>query len=71
MKFSEFTLEQKDTYTKIHSLEEELMRSIDPATFVLNPETLAIRYKIDQLQAKCNHVWENGACIVCSKEEEK
>ena len=71
MKFEEFTLEQKDTYTKVHDLEEELMRSIDPATFVLNPKTLAIRYQIEKLQEKCNHIYENGTCIVCGKEEEE
>ena len=71
MKFEEFSLEQKDTYTKVHDLEEELMRSIDPATFVLNPKTLIIRYQIEKLQEKCNHIYENGACIICGKEEEK
>lgn len=71
MKFEEFSLEQKDTYTKVHDLEEELMRSIDPATFVLNPKTLAIRYQIEKLQEKCNHIYENGACIICGKEEEE
>ena len=71
MNFAEFSNEQKEIYTKVHELEHELMQSIDPSTFVLNPVTLVVRYQIEQLQRKCNHVFEKGACIVCGKEENK
>ncbi len=67
--FDTFTAKQKATHTLVHDLEEELMQSVDPSTFVLNPETLAIRKKIDEAQAHCDHIWEDGFCIVCGKEE--
>ena len=68
-KFDTFTKKQKETHTLVHELEEELMASVDPSTFVLNAETLALRKKIDEAQAHCDHIWENGFCIVCNKEE--
>ena len=67
--FDTFTKQQQDTYTRVHDLEEQLMESVDPTTFVLNPETLALRKKIDEVQSTCDHIWENGICIVCGKEE--
>ena len=69
MDFELFTNEQKAIHIKIHSLEEKLMQSIDPSTFVLNPKTLAIRQRIEEVQSQCPHIWENGACVVCGKEE--
>ena len=69
MNFSEFTNDQKALYTKIHDLEHELMASIDPTTFVLNPKTLVLRYEIEKLQRSCSHVFENGECVICGKVE--
>ena len=67
--FDTFTKQQQDTYELVRNLEHELMESVDPSTFVLNPQTLALRKKINEAQNKCDHIWENGACIVCGKEE--
>lgn len=67
--FETFTKQQQETYTRVHDLEEQLMESVDPTTFVLNPETLALRKKIDEVQNTCDHIWEDGICIVCGKEE--
>ena len=47
MKFDEFTLEQKETYTAIHDLEEKLMLSVQPDIFILNPETVKLRKEIE------------------------
>ena len=71
MNIAEFSKVQKETYDKVHELEHELMKSVDPATFVLNPETLVIRYKIEQLQRDCDHIFEDGVCVVCGKEEDR
>ena len=69
MKFVEFTLEQKETYTAIHDLEEKLMLSVQPDIFILNPETVRLRKEIEEYRSKCKHVWEDGYCAVCGKEE--
>lgn len=68
MNFSEFTNEQKARYKKIHELEHELMQSVDPTTFILNPKTLTLRYEIEKLQDQCDHVFEHGICAICGKE---
>lgn len=69
--FDTFTKRQKDTHALVHDLEHQLMKSIDPSTFVLNPETEALRARIIEAQEQCDHIWENGVCIVCNKEEPK
>lgn len=68
-RFDTFTKKQKDTYALIHELEHELMASVDPSAFVLNEETVALRKQMDEVQAQCDHIWEDGFCIVCGKEE--
>lgn len=47
--FDTFTKKQQKTYSSIHDLEHELMASIDPSTFVLNPKTVELREKINAL----------------------
>lgn len=68
-KFDTFTNYQKETYTLIHNLEEEYMKAFDPAFFVLNDKLQAVRAKITKAQDECNHIFEDGVCIVCHKEE--
>lgn len=70
-RFDTFTAAQKDTYQLIHDLDEEYMKAIDPTSFVLNEKLIAIKNKIAEVQSKCNHIFENGECIVCGKEENK
>ena len=70
-KFDTFTLAQKEIYTAVHDLEQELMNAIDPATFTLNPKVVEISKKIDAQRAKCAHIYEDGHCIVCGQEEQK
>ena len=67
--FDTFTKKQQETHALIHDLEEELMQSIDPSSFVLNPETVALRQQIEEAQNHCDHIWQDGFCIVCNKEE--
>lgn len=68
-KFDTFTNHQKETYSLIHNLEEEYMKAFDPAFFVLNDKLQTIRAKITKAQGECNHIFEDGVCIVCHKEE--
>lgn len=70
MDLSLFTEKQKEIYTKVQNLEQALTDSVDPSTFVLNPETLRIRKEIDAVRATCYHIYENGFCIICGKEME-
>ena len=67
--FDTFTKKQKQTHLLVHDLELELMNSVDPTTFILNPDTMKIRHEIERVQAECDHIWENGVCLVCGKEE--
>lgn len=67
--FDTFTKKQKETYAKVLSLEEELAQTIDPTTFVLNPEVIRIQDAIETEREKCQHIYENGRCVVCGKEE--
>lgn len=67
--FDTFTNKQKETYSKIHDLNHELMNAIDPSSFVLNDKVRELQEKIAAVQANCDHIWEDGFCIVCGKEE--
>ena len=64
-----FTAKQLDTYTKIHNLEEELIKNVDLGIFVLNPRVAEIQEELDEVRAHCDHIFENGKCIVCGKED--
>ena len=68
--FDTFTKKQKATYTLVHDLEDQLMEVLDPTAFVLNPKVLEIYRDIESVQQECDHIWENGHCVVCNKEEE-
>ena len=70
-KFDTFTVQQKETHKIVHDLEEQYMAALDPAFFVLNQKLEEIKAKITDAQAHCNHIFENGFCIVCNKEEAK
>ena len=70
-RFDTFTKVQKDTYELMHNLNEEYMKAIDPTSFVLNQKLLTIKAEMEKVQSKCDHIFENGACIVCGKEEKE
>ena len=70
-KFDTFTNKQKETFALVHKLEDEYVQAMDPAIFVLNAKLIAIKEKIEKAQSECNHIYENGVCIVCGKEEVK
>ena len=70
-RFDTFTKHQQDIYTKMHNLSEEYMKAFDPTTFVLNEKAAKIRQEMEEVQSKCNHIFENGECIVCGMEETK
>lgn len=65
-----FTLVQLDTFQRVKSLEQELKDNMNPGEFVLNKSIMAIQAKIDQLQAECDHIWDEGCCAVCGKIKE-
>ena len=60
----------KEIKESIHRLNERLEEIIDPGFFTLNPEAAEIMSRIAQLQEKCVHVYVNGKCEYCGKEEE-
>ena len=70
-RFDTFTKHQQDTYTKMHDLAEEYMKAFDPTTFVYNEKAAKIKQEMEAVRSKCNHIFENGECIVCGMEETK
>ena len=66
--FEDFTLAQKDTFTKVKDLNKKLKETVDATSFVLNPEVQKIRKELEEEQSKCNHVWDDkGVCYICGK----
>ena len=55
---------------KIDALNADLERTILPGFFTLNKEAAIIYNKIAALQAECDHVFVNGVCKYCDKEED-
>lgn len=43
----------------------------NPGIFILQEEAAQLMAEIDELQAQCEHEFENGKCIYCELEEEK
>lgn len=64
-----FTPVQKDTFCRIQDLEKELTEVIDPSLSILNSRVMEIQAEIDSLQEQCDHVFENGVCVVCGVTE--
>lgn len=69
--YDTFTMKQRATYDEIEKLNAKIEEAFDPTTFVLNHTILEARAAINELQDKCDHIWQDGVCIVCGKEEKK
>lgn len=54
---------------KINHLFNELEKSFDPTTFVLNSKAAKILSEIEQMQTQCSHNYVNGKCSICRLEE--
>lgn len=56
-------------YSRIIQIKREIIEKVDPSIMVLNPEVQALYKEWAELQEKCTHIYENGKCTVCGKEE--
>lgn len=41
----------------------------DVSTFVLNKKVAKYLKEIEEIQEKCNHIFQDGSCIYCLKKE--
>lgn len=57
-------------FTKVEQKKKRLEDILDPTTFVLNPEAEQLQQEIMELQEKCPHVFVDGICKYCGKEEQ-
>lgn len=55
---------------QIEELNRQLENEMDPTTFVLNPAAALIFKKIEALQERCQHSFENKECKYCGRREE-
>ena len=70
MSFTEF---QQNTCAKVTNLRDEIEKSLDPTKFELDTHLQSLFDKLHEEQANCDHIFENGVCIICgysTKEEE-
>lgn len=57
---------------RITELMIELEKLTQEFVFVLNPRIVALQKEIKELQAQCEHDYdENGVCKICCKMEEE
>ena len=71
MSFTEF---QQNTFAKVTNIRDEIEKSLDPTKFELDQHLQGLFDKLHNEQANCDHIFENGVCIVCGyslKEEEE
>lgn len=59
-----FTPAQKNTYNNIVRLEKEMDNSAFYSCCI------AIQFEIDKYRQECDHIFENGTCIVCGADQE-
>lgn len=62
-----FTAKQKDTYALVNSLSRKIEEVAKSGMFILNPEIAQYQHDIENAQIQCEHIWEEGVCIVCQK----
>lgn len=55
---------------KIDSNNAKIESMLSPAHFVLNAEIAELLKENEELQAQCEHEYENGQCIYCYKQED-
>ena len=58
-------------FTKVEQKRKRLEDIFDPTTFVLNKEAEQLQQEIAELQKQCPHIYVDGVCKYCGKEEEK
>lgn len=56
--------------SKINKNNKIVQAMFNPNQFVLNNTILKLLEENKELQAQCNHVFDNGYCIYCDKEED-
>lgn len=69
MNIENFTAEQVSIYNRVRSLEERIRECNHPDFFVLNAEINELVEELDEVQSRCNHVFEDGFCVVCGRPE--
>lgn len=65
------TPEQINTKNRVAAIEQELKELFDPTIMELNKKINSLYDEWDALQQKCEHIYENGKCVVCGKEGNK
>ena len=45
--------------------EMKIKELLDPSIFILQPEVEKLEKEIAELQAQCDHEFENGVCTIC------
>lgn len=60
---------QEEIKNKIIFNNREIEKKLDPSTFILQPEVIMLMEENDRLREECNHVFKNGVCVYCGKEE--
>jgi len=65
----EMKMTQEEIKNKIIFNNREIEKKLDPSTFILQPEVIMLMEENDRLREECNHVFENGVCVYCGKEE--
>lgn len=61
---------QQDIKNKINENNSKIKQLFFSDTFVLNSEMSELLKENEELQKICNHVFSDGFCIYCMKEEE-
>ena len=65
------TQEQINIKNRVAAIEQELKELFDPTIMELNKKINALYNEWDMLQDKCEHIFENGKCVICGKEDNK
>lgn len=60
-----------DIKKRIEANNQKIEALFDPVDFVLSEEISALLQENEHLQSICEHIFENGRCKFCYKEEEK
>lgn len=55
---------------KINFIYTEIDKISERDTFVLNENIKRLYERLNEIQSKCEHEFENGICIYCDKEAE-
>lgn len=58
-----------EIFSLVTSKRKKIEELTDFTTFVLNPEVVKLEKEIDELQSRCKHEFEKGACKYCGKED--